>query len=249
MHKVFRVLILAGCFFTTLGALILSNAIEGLIPEWRPFVAAFAGSILAFILYLFISYLQKFSVIKFQCPLLSQESWLGLAYAGVAFAASISFQQEQIGAPGSDIAPVIIEQMLFQLRPALIEEVGFRFGIVVFALGFFGFFPAIIAGSIPFGLLHIMNFISGLPIDWLYIIGTSVAGLFLTLLFLNYGLAAAIIAHYSWNVLASVTANIFKISQVEIEGSLSTLAILTLFSCWLYYSAVRRQLHLVQPPS
>ena len=120
--------------------------------------------------------------------------------------------------------------MLFEVRPTLIEEIAFRFGLAFFALKFYGRVAAMIAGSIPFGLLHLLNFLSGQPIQWDYILGTGIAGLFLTMVFLRFNLAASIATHFTWNVLATLSSITFSFNLQNLEAAKSNLAILLLLS-------------------
>lgn len=129
----------------------------------------------------------------------------------------------------------IFNKALFQLRPAIIEEVGFRFGLVLLALHFFGKKAALFAGSVPFGILHLLNFMSGQEIQWDYIFGTSIAGLFLSLVFLNFNLGAVIVTHYIWNVFTSLYAKIFSFDPELLEANPATLIVLIMLSLWLFY--------------
>jgi membrane protease YdiL (CAAX protease family) len=91
-------------------------------------------------------------------------------------------------------------------------------------------------GAIPFGLLHLLNFASGDQIQWNYILGTTLAGLFLSLIFLRHGLMAAILAHYLWNVLASLSVEVFQIPQEVLEGGRGTYSALVVLCIWLSIS-------------
>jgi hypothetical protein len=78
-----------------------------------------------------------------------------------------------------------------QIPPALTEEADFRLGIVGAV--------ALAAGSLPFGLLHLIDLFYGVPVDFSQVIGIVLAGLMLSALYLRFGLWAAIGAHYGWN--------------------------------------------------
>lgn len=236
MKRIAQTLILLSCFAATVGALVLSNRIERIFLEWRPLTAAVVGTLLSAILFLSILRAQKLLCIPYDSKPMGANSWIGVLYSSLAFITSFLFLVPDLSEVASrPSAQLLLDQALFQLRPALIEEVGFRFGIVVFAVAFFGRIPGLIAGSIPFGILHLLNFLSGQPIYWEYIIGTSIAGLFLTLIFMGFGLVAAILAHYTWNVLASVSSEVFRIPQENIEGGTPTLLVLLVLCAWVYF--------------
>ena len=55
-------------------------------------------------------------------------------------------------------------------------------------------------GSIPFGLVHLIDKLVGKEVLAVRVIGLILAGLLLSLLYLHYGLWAAIGCHWIWNV-------------------------------------------------
>lgn len=214
----------------------LADALERSVPDWRNPIAVATGLVFGACLFLIISKTQRAFSISNSSFVVSRESVCGLICGMTASAASIFLAiLSSDWTFGSFSSEHIVDQILFQVRPALIEEIGFRYGIVVFALRFFGRNSALVAGAIPFGVLHLLNFVSGQPIFWEYILGTAIAGLFLTLIFLRHGLAAAILAHYSWNVLVSITSEILNIRQESIEGGVGTFAVLVVLCLWLNF--------------
>ncbi len=92
-----------------------------------------------------------------------------------------------------------------------------------------------VLGAIPFGVLHLLNFTSGTPIYWDYIVGTSIAGIFLTSVFFSYGLFGAIAAHYWWNVFASISAKLSTFDQKNLEAGCWTYTVLLIFSAILLH--------------
>lgn len=212
----------------------LANMVERSVPEWRSEIAVATGLIFGSLLFFVIVRTQRAFSIDRTRDHFSSSTLYGLIYGIIAILTSVSFilwgsdwRVENLSMSN------IVNQLLFQIRPAVIEEVGFRYGIVVFALVFFGRTSALIVGAVPFGILHLLNFISGQPIYWEYIFCTAVAGLFLTLVFLRHGLGAAILAHYTWNVCAAVFSEVLKIPQERIEGGSATFAVLVGLCLWL----------------
>lgn len=90
------------------------------------------------------------------------------------------------------------------VSPAFLEEAGFRGGLVNGLLQWGGTTAGMIGGSVPFGLAHLagrLQVLGGQPVGLLEVIGTTLAGLLLTLIYLRYGLWAAIGCHWAWNTL------------------------------------------------
>jgi membrane protease YdiL (CAAX protease family) len=84
-----------------------------------------------------------------------------------------------------------------QVQAACLEETFVRGGSVHFLASFFGSGWAYLGGSVPFALMH---FWSGW-FSWRHLVCISSAGLMLSAAYLEYGLLAAIDAHFTWNVL------------------------------------------------
>lgn len=237
MRTIFQYLILLCYFVSTIVCLVISAKIESFVPDWRSVIAVANGIGFGLLLFMLCSKVNNaFSIAPFKVYSSKENLW-GVLYATFVFTLSLIFAAVDTDWHfESFVFNKVFDQILFQIRPAIIEEVGFRYGIAGLIFAFFGLVPALVAGSIPFGILHMLNFLSGDPIYWEYIIGTTVAGLFLTLVFLRHGLVAAILAHYTWNVLASTSAEILRIPQEKIEAGYPTLIILAVVSVWLFWS-------------
>ena len=128
---------------------------------------------------------------------------------------------------------------------ALGEEVVFRAGIVHFTVHFFGPMWGLLAGSIPFGFLHLLGNFFGQKRKASQIFGITLAGLMLTLVYLNFGLIAAFLCHLVWNSTVDGWAQVYGTSSKEttndIEGSWLTCAVLiktSLVLLALYFSLV-----------
>lgn len=231
-----RLFVFSIIFAATVLSLMASNRIENALPGYRPYLAAACGIAFSFVLYAFISWILRAKSQLATTNIIRLDSSLhGLGIALIAFnfsLAAFSFTHK-INFGGFDYSN-LFSQLLFQVRPALIEEVGFRFGLALFASIYFGRTAGVIAGALPFGIMHLLNFATGQPIIWNYILGTTVAGALLTLIFFRHGLLAAILAHYCWNVFASVSARSFSFQQEALEGAATTFAVLAFFCVRLW---------------
>ena len=226
-----------------MGLSLLSNKIERLLPEYRGYIACVIGLAFSFIFFKFLSFIWPQIKTEENIGRLAEDGVSGAILGLIAFLCSIvvlyisdhstDFSKLELGS--------FLNNLFFQVRASTIEEVGFRLGIVGIASQVFNKRIAIILGSIPFGLLHLLNFLSGQEIVWLYIWGTAVAGLFLSVIFLRSGLWAAIFAHYSWNVFSSSFGRISTFSQEDLEGATSTYLILIIMSAFLLYQDKNKQ--------
>lgn len=91
---------------------------------------------------------------------------------------------------------------ILSIFPSLTEEVVFRFGIVNAAAFLGGPWVALLAGSLPFGLMHLIGNVFGGNLELLQTLGVSFGGLLLSLVYLKWGLPAAIMTHAVWNSLS-----------------------------------------------
>lgn len=86
--------------------------------------------------------------------------------------------------------------------PALTEEAVFRYGIVNGAAALAGPWAALAAGSVPFGLLHLIGNLMGGNLILIQTAGIALGGLLLSLVYLKWGLPSAILTHAVWNTLS-----------------------------------------------
>ena len=119
------------------------------------------------------------------------------------------------------------------------EEVYFRDGIVNFFTQTFSTNIGIIAGSLPFGLLHILGSFFGKTITLASIFGISLAGLMLSLMYLRFGLLGSMSCHLMWNALVLGWEKVYgaetKNIADQIEGSWITCLIFVAVCICLYY--------------
>jgi len=143
--------------------------------------------------------------------------------------------------------PVIFKQNLplaatSNISSAVIEEAAFRGGLVHFIAAYWGQTAGLLGGSIPFGLAHLAGRIWGIPVDLLHVIGTAMAGLLLSLVYLRWGLLSAIGLHWTWNSLCLVWVRSFCLGQngaIVFEGSITTTSVLVMISLALLFCCKR----------
>lgn len=233
MKSAVRLFVLLALFALAILVIIGSSRFLELFPLPRPLASALFSIAIGFCFYQALCFLAKLLKIKDKTKQFTSLGFrYGFIFGFIAFLLSLVLfiaNHKFLGPVGIEYK-VVLSRILFEVRPAILEEIGFRFGLAFFAFHFYGHFAAIVIGSIPFGLLHLLNFISGDPIQWDYIIGTSVAGLFLTLVFLRFNLAAAITTHFTWNVFVVLASIAFSFNQQHLEAAPSTQAVLLLLS-------------------
>ena len=230
----------------SVGLLMLSNLVERNVPLWRPLAACLSGVALSIPFFFLIVRFYKMRARSIVIPRANSRDvvWgfvLGLGVFAVASAVYYSANPAKHILFHWPAASDILGQALFQVRPALIEEIGFRLGLAGLATALYGRTAGWVAGSIPFGLLHLLNFATGEPIMWDYIIGTTAAGLFLTTVYFNFDLTGAIATHFTWNVFASLWAESLTIPQEHLEGAPATLVILIGASALLWLRKLRHR--------
>ena len=161
-----------------------------------------------------------------------------VAGAILSCAAAVSFSQiNHKPIEPSGFFEVIRTSSIAHIPYAVTEEAVFRFGIVGGVTNLSGMWPGILAGSVPFGVLHLINLLFGTPVDFQQIIGITVAGIFLSLLYLRFGLWAPIGCHYIWNALLVFWIASMDMDKaagvVALEGAWSTSLILSIMALLL----------------
>jgi membrane protease YdiL (CAAX protease family) len=170
------------------------------------------------------------------------EPWLGTGRGfGWGFAAGL------VASIGSGILfylakrPTLADPLTPVLRPsraisnigtAAIEEASFRAGVVQIVASAWGPWAGLVAGSVPFGALHLLNILFGSPPSLAHVIGVSAGGWLLSLLYLRFGLTAAFACHWVWNSLATNWVRAFQLPRksrmVLFEGAWTTDLVLVL---------------------
>lgn len=131
-------------------------------------------------------------------------------------------------------------KLIGNIYPAATEELYFRGGVVHFFTQTFGLPTGLISGSIPFGIIHIIGSFFGKTVTLSQILGITLAGLMLSLLYLRFGLLGAFSCHLMWNAITPGWAKAFNIEDKNfvssLEGSWITCAILLVVSAALILS-------------
>lgn len=121
-------------------------------------------------------------------------------------------------------------KLLGQSFPALCEEIVFRGGIVEGVMQLFGKYMGLAAGSIPFGILHLVGIFFGATVTLAQVIGISLAGLMLSLVYLRYGILGSFTCHLIWNSTVELWNKVYGINDKTtvsaIEGSWTTCIVL-----------------------
>jgi membrane protease YdiL (CAAX protease family) len=130
------------------------------------------------------------------------------------------------------------KRMIRNLGVASLEEVGFRGGMVFFLKSFWGNPSAIIGGSALFGIAHLGGRLFGQPVGLMHVIGASLAGLVLTLIYMKYGLLSSMSFHWIWNVLVRSWIKTLKVDEngalQKFEGAWTTILVFIAASLLLF---------------
>ncbi|GEM_PF-3183170 len=129
----------------------------------------------------------------------------------------------------------LIRIAFMNIGVATIEEICFRGGAFYFANEFWGISTALLVGNVPFGLMHLLNIFIGQQVSSTYAVGTAVLGVLFSLVYLRFGVLAAVICHWFWNVLLSLWLKMFELpSLAAIEGAWTTILAIILTSIFLF---------------
>ena len=109
---------------------------------------------------------------------------------------------------------------LVNVFPALSEEIVFRGSIVNAIIQLAGNAWGIAAGSIPFGILHLLGVLFGNTVTISQIFGISFAGMMLSLVYVNFGVCGAFACHLVWN---SLVTGWIKVYGIEDKAAISSL--------------------------
>jgi membrane protease YdiL (CAAX protease family) len=128
--------------------------------------------------------------------------------------------------------------------PALTEEIVFRAGIVHSTLLLFGKLAGLASGSIPFGILHLAGLLFGQSVTPAQVLGISLAGLMLSLMYLRFGILGAFATHLTWNTLVGGWINVYGLTDrgsavSALEGSWVICLVLSIVCAILFFSPNR----------
>ena len=91
--------------------------------------------------------------------------------------------------------------VVFNILTAIGEEVIFRGTLLNFFAQKKKRYIGLIVSAIIFALIHLLNVLMGQEVSLSHILTLVLAGLFLGLIYLNFGLVSSIATHYIWNLL------------------------------------------------
>lgn len=91
--------------------------------------------------------------------------------------------------------------VVFNILTAIGEEIIFRGTLLNFFAQKNKRYVGLIISAIVFALIHLLNVLMGQEVSMSHIVTLALAGLFLGLIYLNFGLVSAIATHYIWNLL------------------------------------------------
>jgi membrane protease YdiL (CAAX protease family) len=115
--------------------------------------------------------------------------------AGTLYGLFISKKPFLIGAFGENL----FRRLVGNLGVAILEETGFRGGSVFFLKHYFGDATAVLVSGLGFGVSHLAGRLLGAPVGLRHVMATTLAGCFLALVYLQYGVLACIGCHLIWN--------------------------------------------------
>lgn len=158
----------------------------------------------------------------------------------VSFSSGISFQLANNTAKDFSAFPDGLgKAAVANVSSAFLEEVGFRGGVVNGLVQWGGKTAGAAGGSVPFGLAHLAGRVFGQPVGAMHVLGTTLAGLLLSLVYLRYGLWAAISCHWVWNTFCGAWIRFFGIPRLggvqAFEGAWTTSLVLLVFSTLLAF--------------
>jgi membrane protease YdiL (CAAX protease family) len=154
----------------------------------------------------------------------------------VSFAAGFAYQIPAAVEPAwPNLTRGIFSPMLLHVYPAATEEVTFRYGLVHAVGSIAGLNSSLIAGSIPFGLLHLAPRLFGNAVSIQQALGASLGGLLLSIVYVRYGgLLACAGCHWIWNVLSQQWPKVYSqdlhAGVQAFEGAWTTIILLALAS-------------------
>ena len=122
----------------------------------------------------------------------------------------VIFKQKKLVAFYSPFAPFV-----FHIIPALIKEVIFRGTLLHYFIKRDKMLIGFIISILFFTLIHLLNLLTGAEMGVSTLVELTLAGTFLSLVYLNYGIVGSISVHYIWNVFNS-EANFERIYSINI---------------------------------
>ncbi len=208
----------------------------------RSFLAAGTGII--FSIFLVKVVIKLFEKNKLQKPLIGnlRGFFIGL-FVGITVSAFSGFLFQLVFSQSPDLSHFFsnyFNRLLGNITPAATEEIAFRFSLVHMISSLYNPAAAMLAGSVPFGLIHLIGRFFGQEVGPMHVIAVSLAGLLLSLVYLRYGLLAAIGCHLMWNSLSIQWVEAYaldlKSGSIKFESASTTIAVLIVVNIFLFLS-------------
>ena len=138
----------------------------------------------------------------------------------------------------------LLLQILGNLFPAIVEEMGVRGGLVNVLSATVNNTVGILGGSLFFGFIHLVGRFFGNPVNLSHVLGYSIGGLLLTLIYMRYGLFCAVGWHCIWNALLNTWTKTFNLGfggTQNFETTWTTSLILCIISVPLLYVVLKQR--------
>lgn len=121
--------------------------------------------------------------------------------------------------------------VVFNILTAIGEEIIFRGTLLNFFVQKRNQYTGLIISSLLFAAIHLLNMLMGQEVSISFLLTLTLAGLFLGLIYLNFGLVSAIATHYIWNLLHA-GANFSEQSGYNVQIVLTLLCIGLFYRNW-----------------
>ncbi|WP_445722823.1 lysostaphin resistance A-like protein [Flavobacterium sp.] len=121
--------------------------------------------------------------------------------------------------------------VIFNILTAIGEEIIFRGTLLNFFVQKRNQYIGLVISSLLFASIHLLNMLMGQEIGLSFLLTLTLAGLFLGLIYLNFGLVSAIATHYIWNLLHA-GANFNEQSGYTVQIVLTLLCIGLFYINW-----------------
>lgn len=121
--------------------------------------------------------------------------------------------------------------VIFNIITAIGEEIIFRGTLLNFFVQKRNQYTGLIISSLLFASIHLLNMLMGQEISLSFLLTLTLAGLFLGLIYLNFGLVSAIATHYTWNLLHA-GANFSEQNGYNVQIVLALLCIGLFYRNW-----------------
>jgi len=226
----------------SIATLLLQNKVlSGVSPKYRPVLLSTSGLVVSLL------FLLVFSLIldrdNFPSVIMGDINSILIGIVVALFLLVITgFSYYFVNKPRINISIIFegaIRRTVFNINYSVVEEIAFR-GILFHSFIVYNYSTlGIYLNSILFGLMHLLNKLYGQKVEISAVIGTTAAGLLLSVLYFKWGLSAAIICHLLWNIFSGSLIKVFGLNQIngtlDFESAATTTLSLIVVSVGLYF--------------